>query len=138
MSELRGSDRWQRFPSEEVVLIRIREERGVGEDDGDGAGDGVAVAVQERKLLEQEAVAVRLPEQTEGFLVPVLQRNEVSVLPAKPGVLPAVGVKREILRQRRRRRIVAADEVDDESDVHEAVVRVVGGGGVLVEQAPVR
>lgn len=52
-----GSDQRPRFLAEKIVLVRVRAERRVGEDDGDGAGDGVAVAAPERKLLEQEAFA---------------------------------------------------------------------------------
>lgn len=132
---LGGSNQRRRFCAEAVVLFRIRAELRFRANDGDGADDSVAVAVPEgRKLLEQEAVAVRVDDEAPGLLFPVLPRHEheVSLLPPKR-LLPAVGVEREILQ---RRRVVAADKIDDEPDVHEVVG--VDRGGFLFQPAQVR
>lgn len=71
--------------------------------------------VPPRKLLEQTAVSFRISAEGESLLVPILQRNEVAVLQTAR-ILPAIGIKLEIL-QRRRRRLVETEQIDDESDV---------------------
>lgn len=88
------------------------------------------MAVPTRKPLEQKTIAVRIAEQAASLLLQVLQGDEVAVLPPE-GILPAIGIEREVLR---RRRFVAAKQVDDEPDVHETV----SVSGVLVEPAEVR
>ncbi|KAC3954048.1 hypothetical protein FH972_027211 [Carpinus fangiana] len=74
-----------------------------------------------RKLLEQKAIAGWIVAEAKGFLLQVLQRNEVAI-PSTEGVLSVVGVKREV------RRLFEEEQIDDEPHFHE-VVGFSGGSG---------
>lgn len=76
--------------------------------------------------MEQTAVTVQLSVETSSFLVPLLQRHEIPILPAAEHrrFLPVIGVWR-VAWFVKRRQLVPADEVVSKSDVDE----VFGGGG---------
>lgn len=92
--------------------------------------------VPPRKLLEQTAVSFRISAEGESILLPILQRNEVAVLQT-PRILPAIGIKLEILK-RRRRRFVETNQIDDESDVSPIIGNRRRSRRVLVEPVEMR
>lgn len=84
------------------------------------------MAVPAEWAVEQAAVAVRDVED-EGFLVPIVQVDEISVPEAE--VLPALGVGGEVLC---RRGIVAAEQVDGEPVVRDEPYEVWRSGGAAL------
>lgn len=85
--------------------------------------------------MEQTPFALQLTDQTPSFLIPLLQGDEIPVLPAAEhrGVPPPVGVERPA-RVVERGQLVEEDEIVREPDVH----AVFGWGAVLVEPAEER
>ncbi|KAL8542827.1 hypothetical protein ACS0TY_003641 [Phlomoides rotata] len=95
----------------------------------------VAVPARRRKLVEQTTFPVQLTIKTQSILLPLLQRNEIPILPAAEHRRILTVIRVELTAQRRQ--FVEEDKVVRQPIVH-AVIGCSGWRAVFVEPAEER